>query len=164
MLHLLRSKIYTATSHKRWLTSCTYPALICGKCTHKNDVVTLCIGDSIYNRGLRQPEPWWETQYIATFAQLLAHTYPREDILYVHCQFPNEKLEEELTAPLGKNVRKILSVVHAERHYAVLEMDVEQQTILVCDGLTFDLTTWTAHITNISKRTRLIDIYAGTTY
>ncbi|KAG7373103.1 hypothetical protein IV203_033827 [Nitzschia inconspicua] len=105
------------------------------------------IGDNVYNRGLRQPEPWWDTTYIASFAQL-----------YVHCQTPNKVMEEALTAPLNEKVRKAFSVVHAALHYAVLEIDVECQTILVWNGLSYDLTTWTSRMTNILKRTRLVHL------
>ncbi|KAG7369994.1 plant transposon protein [Nitzschia inconspicua] len=39
-------------------SGCTFPTLKCGKCTHKNQQVALCIGDNVYNCGLREPEPW----------------------------------------------------------------------------------------------------------
>ncbi|KAG7360721.1 hypothetical protein IV203_035820 [Nitzschia inconspicua] len=54
-------------------TGCTHPTLKCGICTHLHDEVLLCIGDDVYNRGLCHPEVWWETPYIATFAQLLGN-------------------------------------------------------------------------------------------
>ncbi|KAG7338309.1 hypothetical protein IV203_024005 [Nitzschia inconspicua] len=77
---------------------------------------------------------------------------------------PNEVLEEALTAPLDEKVRKVFSVVHAALHYAVVEIDLECKTILVWDGLSYDLTTWTSNMTNILKRTRLVHLDAETTF
>ncbi|KAG7369753.1 hypothetical protein IV203_027499 [Nitzschia inconspicua] len=49
-------------------------------------------------------------------------------------------------------------------HYVVLELDILERTVWICDGRKYPLLTWADHITNILKRTALLDLHVKPEY
>ncbi|KAG7372159.1 hypothetical protein IV203_018302 [Nitzschia inconspicua] len=141
-----------------------YPSLWCKICLFRNQEMLLLIGYETYNREILVPDRWWETGYIATFAALLGHSVHRPDLMFVHCQEENSIVTEGLTENLGAKVKTVLSVVHSNDHYAVMEIHIDSRTICICDGMSRSLHGWQQHVLHVLKRTRMIAIDCKPTF
>ncbi|KAG7339708.1 hypothetical protein IV203_025247 [Nitzschia inconspicua] len=134
-----------------------YPMLRCEICTFHSKQVQLCVGNKAYEKKILSPEPWWDTAFIASFAAILAHDTHNPGLLYIHCQFPKSVISKKEVHPIDEE-RTVLSVLHGAMHYVVLELDILERTVWICDGRKYPLLTWANHITNILKRTALLDL------
>ncbi|KAG7341806.1 integrase core domain containing protein [Nitzschia inconspicua] len=134
-----------------------YPILPCEVCTFHSKQVQLCVGNKAYEKKILSPEPWWDTAFIASFAAILAHDTHNPGLLYIHCQFPKSVISKKEVHVIDEE-RTVLSVLHGAMHYVVLELDILERTVWICDGRKYPLLTWANHITNILKRTALLDL------
>lgn len=84
--------------------------------------------------------------------------------MFVHCQEENSIVTEGLTENLGAKVKTVLSVVHSNDHYAVMEIHIDSRTVCICDGMSRSLHGWQQHVLNVLKRTRMIAIDCKPTF
>ncbi|KAG7374164.1 hypothetical protein IV203_013259 [Nitzschia inconspicua] len=130
------------------------PYLLRKKCTLIHQPVRLLTIDGSFREKVLHPEKWWKTEFVATFCAMLAHSVHHSEVLYVHCLF-SKHLEEHTTASLPGHVNTVISVVHDQGHFVVLEVDVKE--IKVWDGKDYDVTTRTEKISFLHQKIKLLD-------
>ncbi|KAG7343991.1 hypothetical protein IV203_021999 [Nitzschia inconspicua] len=135
--------------------------VICEASTSKASVVS----GTEDERGLSYPMLRY---YIGSFAAMVAHSAHHSNLMYIHCEQEKTKVDEDMTIQLPKRVHTLVSVLHSNEHYAVLQINVRDKNVFICDGRMYSLETWTNHITNVLKRTRLLELgvepHYGTKY
>ncbi|KAG7364771.1 hypothetical protein IV203_037973 [Nitzschia inconspicua] len=139
------------------------PYLLCEECTLLHQPVRLLTLDQSFRAKVLHPEKWWETEFVATFCAMLAHSIHHNEVLYVHCLF-SKNLEERATASLPGHVKTVISVVHGRGHFVVLEVNVEKRVIEVWDGKDYNVTTWTETISYLLRKIRLLNFDCKPTF
>lgn len=133
------------------------PTLSCQCCLNGNFL--LSVGEkSYYDLLCNNPTRWWESDFIGSFAALLAHDCHNSSVQVVHCNYPHASLLPEEVVILKKDVTKLVTVAYARSHFSVLEFDLKAKEIYVFDGLGYDLRTWLAHASNVLKRCGLVSL------
>jgi hypothetical protein len=128
--------------------------LKCSCCFSGNVIIT--IGDDAYINACRSTQRWFEYDFIASFASLIAHVSHNEKIQLMHCPNPTEKIVEVECRNLKETVETIVCVVHGRQHFALLSIDVKKSVVQVFDGLGYQLSNWFNHVENILKRCKLL--------
>lgn len=136
-----------------------YPSLKCSCCFSGSHL--LSIGDAAYVADCRNTKRWYDTDFISTFATLVAHhahktSSSESKIQLVHCSWPKSIPSSSECRDLPQTVETMVSVLLGCGHFCVLEFDLATRTIEVLDGLRFPLSTWKDHMVNILRRTNLI--------
>jgi hypothetical protein len=137
-----------------------YPRLRCdGICkTVGCKDFSVSVGDPEYYVQNATTRRWWESDLIASFAQLLAHDIHRDDIVVEHCHYPNgQKPSEGERIQLPASVHTILAVAYAGQHYALLEFCLQELRVFVTDGLSLGLDHWADHASFLLWRNGLMD-------
>ncbi|KAG7361678.1 hypothetical protein IV203_036779 [Nitzschia inconspicua] len=65
-----------------------------------------------------------------------------------------------MTVSLPESVRRVLSVIYAGSHFAVLEVMVVPKCIVVWEGKNYDIRSWHQHITFVLKQLQLIEFHS----
>ena len=68
---------------------------------------------------------WYETDFISSFAALIAYKNHVGSIQFVHCLLQMEKVESQLCKRLKVNVKRVVSVFHGNDHFAVMESNLD---------------------------------------
>lgn len=134
----------------------SYPRFRCKDCCFKKDQPMITIGNQLYWDELMNEKNWWYTDFISSFAALVGHDAHNSKLMFLHCQYPGEMLVEEMTSAIPKEVQTVLSVIFADGHYAVMEIDIHERIIRICDGLKLSLERWKMHIVHALKRIQLL--------
>jgi hypothetical protein len=132
-----------------------YPRLECEQCCFSGGHL-VSVGNDEYMRDCANTDRWYDTDFISSFAALVAHEAHNPAIQLIHCQNPLSQLGEDECRELSDSVETIVSVLHAHSHYAVLEADIPERKITILDGLLRPLEHWQAHAMNILRRCKLI--------
>ena len=102
---------------------------------------------------------WWETDFINTYCQLLAHSIHSPDKLFVSSYHPKELLHRALTRSIKKDCHTVLTVANKDNmHFAGISVDVPTRQISILDGLPGRSRDWLPHILNLLKRCRLLEL------
>ena len=96
-------------------------------------------------------EDWFSSGFIAGFVLLATHDAHLSSILHpmdhkimpVFTPYPNAHVSKIL--PYGDNTH-FVSVVYNRSHFAVLYYDIAGRTVIVYDGLNYDVDTWGPHV------------------
>ena len=116
----------------------------CGRCG-------LSIPKKEYLDHLTVSEDWFSSGFIAGFVLLATHDAHLSSILHpmdhkimpVFTPYPNAHVSKIL--PYGDNTH-FVSVVYNRSHFAVLYYDIAGRTVIVYDGLNYDVDTWGPHV------------------
>ncbi len=111
---------------------------------------------------------WLDGDFISVFASLVCHnnhssapTVPinaGKDVPHLsHVTFPNSVMTIMDYKALPSGIKCIVSVMHTNQHYAVMEITIDTQTIKIFDGLHRDLLDWKDHIIRAMRNCMLID-------
>ncbi len=107
-----------------------YPSLICGDCCYIGYHHLLTVGDDVYfNDCIHTKRGGMKLTFISTFAAFIAHQNHVDRIKLVHCQHPNEILEEHLCKSLKPSADQLVSVFHGSHHFAVMEAQAREKEI-----------------------------------
>ena len=133
-----------------------FATLLCDCCFLGSSA--LWFGDGDYLNQLCHTKREFETDFIGTFCDLVAHTAHDLDIQVVHCQNPGQALQQDECQQLHVGAKTVVSVLHGIGHFSVLELTLGMRSIMIYDGLNYSLTTWFKHVFYILKRCQLIPI------
>ncbi len=76
----------------------------------------------------------------------------------VHVTHPKQTLTANNVKPIPSLVLRLVSILHNNQHYVVLEVHIAERIILIYDGLSCDLLQWTDHIITVFKKFMLLDL------
>ncbi len=110
---------------------------------------------------------WLDGDFISAFASLVCHNNHSsapavpintgKDVPQLsHVTFPNSVMTIKDNKALPSGVKGIVSVMHTNQHYAVMET-IDTQTIKIVDGLHRDLLDWKDHVIRAMRSCMLID-------
>lgn len=77
---------------------------------------------------------------------MLAHVAHKSSNVFLHCQYPEEEVTEDMTFDLPEGAHCIVCLMCAVGYVALLELGVIKQQITICDGLHNALYDWQDHI------------------
>ena len=141
------------------LCDCVFPTLSCSQCVFPHSSKILSLFDESYRNLNMQTKRWWETDFINTYCQLLAHNTHSPDKLFVSLYHPNEIIRRQHTRRLRGKCGVILTVANkGNQHFAAIKFDVRLRQITVLDGEAGVSKGWAPHIMNILKRCRLVSL------
>jgi hypothetical protein len=126
-----------------------YAWFTCDRCCFTGHHL-VSMGNQEYIKDCINTNCWWDTDFILSFAALLAHEAHDPTIELIHCQFPTADIGGHCQS-LGKQAKTIMSILHGSGHFSILEIDVESWNIMIFDGLSYPLQTWYEHITAVLK-------------
>ena len=130
-----------------------YPSLYCKECCFVGYHL-LMVGDDSYFNDCVNSNRWYETNFIASFAALLAHAShatSSSPIKLIHCQCPGAIIESGMCQTLDASITQVVSIFHGSSHFAVMEADLSEKTIRIFDGLSYKLDTWKPHVVHVLK-------------
>ena len=141
--------------------------LQCDKCIgcNRSGYPTIIVGNDKYNDNLVNTTAWFNDGFIHGFTNIVnhdAHTsvmpYGNDGVvvLLVDCFSENEPIHEIL--PYESSTTHFVSVVFNKSHFVVLYYNLVDQTVLVFDGLRYDLKNWSKHIVRTIKQYGLVPL------
>jgi len=106
-----------------------------------------------YNEACITTKRWMETDFISSFALLMAHTYHNPKIKVVISNFEQEVLESQVEE-LDPEVEQIVSIVLDSNHFAVICVDIGRGSVNAIEGLRSgrSVRRWEDHVLRILKR------------
>lgn len=137
-----------------------YPRLECECCLTGEHLLSIGNEDYLKSCGAGTKK-WWESDFIGTFATLLAHSRHRTDnpslVQLVHISHPNMPVTKKERRTLKSEMKKVAACLYASSHFAVMELTLGCEEVLIFDGLSYPLETWIPHVTNLLARCSLLD-------
>ncbi len=120
-----------------------FPHLEYSTCCFPYKESSIPIGKS-YTNVFANTDVWLDGDFISAFASLvcrnnhsLAPTVPintRKDVPQLsHVTFPNSVMTIKDYKALPSSIKRIVSVMHTNQHYAVMEITIDTQTIKIFD-------------------------------
>ena len=111
---------------------------------------------------------WLDGDVISAFASLVCHNNissaptvsinAGKDVPQLsHVTFPNSVMTIKDYKALPSGVKCIVSVMHTNQHYAVMEITIDTQTIKIFDGLYQPLLDWKDHVIRAMRNCMLVD-------
>jgi hypothetical protein len=158
------------TSRRRREFCFLFANLGCQDCCFPDLNRLIPIGDQDYVDQNVNTNRWYDGDFISAFSSLTAHyahkTFPRniENVgvvghpMLIHVTYPKQQLEEDQCKMLPSHVKRVVAVMHHRDHYAVMEIDIKDNTVTIYDGLGHPLLNWFDHIINGMKRCGLIPL------
>lgn len=137
--------------------SFVYAGFKCDHCCFHGSML-LALGDSDYIQACKETNRCYETDFIAGFASLVAHHQHSAVIKLVHSQHPCAILVPEECKTIQHGTTKVVSILHASMHYAVMVMNLEEHKLEIFDGLGHPLNKWIDHAINVLKRCSLVGL------
>ena len=145
-----------------------FPCLECSTCCFPYKESFVPIGEKSYTNVCANTDVWLDGDFISAFASLVCHnnhslapTVPinaGKDVPQLsHVTFPNSVMTIKDYKALPSGVKRIVSVMHTNQHYAVMEITIDTQTIKIFDGLHRDLLDWKDHVIRAMRNCMLID-------
>lgn len=138
-----------------------WPKLQCFICSKSTGETLIKVGDENYLSAMGYENDWYDIMMINSFGFMCfhwAHTQQlRDDIRFVSCDSPNDKLESKQLVSL-MNEKELVSVFYGNHHYVVAIIDVNTHTVTVFDGLRYKVDMWKNHVHNILKRYQIVTI------
>jgi hypothetical protein len=113
---------------------------------------------------------WFDTEFIASFTQLLAHDAHIDKPQFAHesnrvkvitCPFPQAQVKASNVVMLDRMTSHLLLVAFKNDHFAVLEFNVSMREVLVFDGLCRKINQWKEHVIHTIRTYGLVDVSAG---
>ena len=133
---------FYAKSLPVFLVGCT----ICGP-------IMLMVFDSIYYEKCVATHRWWDTLFIRSFSQLLAHQWHNSKIKLVECT--DLELAKDIihtSIDLSSHISSVVAILYSTQHYVVVEYKISTKIFTVYDGLNYGLDHWYPHCNNIQAR------------
>jgi hypothetical protein len=116
---------------------------------------------------------WYDGDFIDSFAQLASHyahlTYNEcnsvitkniDMPVVIHVTFPRQQLEVGQYKALPDGMTRVVAIMHDANHYAVLEITVPMNCIVIYDGLNRELFGWNEHDVSAMKCCMLVTLDA----
>ncbi len=151
-----------------------WPMLTCRNCCFLHGAPYIQIGSDDYISSMTNTTNWYDSVFIALFAQLAVHyahiTYdkchsslplPVNLPLLIHIRYPKETLLEGQYKALPPGMTRVVAVLHKAAHHAVLEIDIHNKKVHVYDGLYRDLNKWLDYVFSAMKHCMLCDTEAA---
>ena len=137
-----------------------YPRLECDCCLTGEHL--LSIGNEEYLKSCgKGTKKWYESDFIGTFATLLAHcrhkTDTPSDVQLVHISHPNTTVTKKEMKTMKSGIKKLVACLYASSHFAVMEISLGCEDVLIFDGLSYPLDCWIPHVKNLLARCSLLD-------
>jgi hypothetical protein len=101
-----------------------------------------------------------ETDFMASFATLLAHWYHNPKIKVVISNYELEWIDPDMIKALDSNVEAVISIVINSSHFAVLHVNIAAKVVYIIEGLdsTRDIRRWMNHVLRVLIRTGLVPL------
>ena len=131
---------FLAKSIPVFLVSCRF----CGP-------LTLMAFDDLYYEKCVTTDRWWDTLFMRSFSQLLAHQWHNPKVNLVQCT----ELEKDImhsSIDLSSDISKVVAFLYSSSHYVVVDYNISTKIFTVYDGLGYDLDLWIPHCTTIQAR------------
>ena len=128
-----------------------YANLNCSHCASIGIPQCLPHGDDEYYKKCATTDMWWYSDFVRTFATLIYHGSHNEDTIYIDCMFPTMP-ESPPSIEIDNSVKFVVASVFHNHHFAVLKIDLEQDCVIIYDGLKRAESSWIPHVSYVYKR------------
>jgi hypothetical protein len=137
-----------------------YPFLRC-RCFANFGSQSIAVGEPQYYNDLRFiSSTWFEQDFIRSHTILAAHKAHDPTIQVIHVYYNTEVITPKLVVQLPTELKNVLEIISASSHFAFFTKNLEENEILIFDGLGYKLNCWIPHAINLFKKCGLIDLDA----
>ena len=96
------------------------------------------------------------TLLLMGFSDLLVHRLHNQEKVLIHCNHPDATIEDIDLVTLPKRVSEIILIAYAASHYAVIQIDLESEIIIITDGLFWGVNSWRKYIVHTLLKYKIV--------